>query len=77
MNEKRLFRFSKWVTVLCLVVNVALTVTFAVLLWRGVVLDGMVVAAMYAPTSIELGYNCMISCVEKKGQKNGNSEDYN
>lgn len=77
MSKKKLFRFSKKVTVLCIVANLIITAVFLALLWRGIVLDGMVVAAMYAPFTIELGYNCMISAVEKKrGQDNGNSEDY-
>lgn len=77
MSKKKLFRFSKGVTVLCIAANLLLTIAFVVLLFNGIVLDGMVVAAMYAPFTLELGYNMMISLVEKKGNKNGNSEDCN
>lgn len=70
MSKKKLFRFSKGVTVLCILANLLLTIAFVVLLFNGIMLDGMVVAAMYAPFTLELGYNMMISLVEKKGKKN-------
>jgi len=68
MNERKLFRFSKGVTVFCILANTAITVTLFVLMFRGTVLDGSVVIAIYAPFSIELGYNAMISLIEKKGK---------
>lgn len=66
MNEdKKLLRFSKKIVIFCVVANVLITAAFIVLLYRGVVLDGLVVAAVYAPFTLELGFNCMISVFEK------------
>jgi len=66
----KLFRFSKAVTIFCIVMNTAITIVLAVLMFRSITLDGTVVMAMYAPFSIELGFNAMIAITEKK--KDGN-----
>lgn len=63
---KKLFRFSKAVTIFCIVSNTAITVTLFILLFKGIVLDGTVVMAMYAPFAIELGFNATIAIAKTK-----------
>ena len=73
MSRKKLYRFSKGITIFCIVMLVLLTAKNAVLEFLGLPPDSMLAVAEYAPFGIELGYNMMIKIVEEK--KNGGNDN--
>lgn len=72
MSKKKLFRFSKAVTIFCIVMLFLLTAKNALLEFRGMPPDSMLAVAEYAPFGVELGFNMMIKIYEKK---NGGHEN--
>ena len=73
MSKKKLFRFSKAVTIFCIVMLFLLTAKNAYLELRGTPPDYLLAAAEYAVFSAELAFNMTIKICENK--KNGGHEN--
>lgn len=75
--KKLQIRFSKQITIICIVMDILITVCIFVLLFLGKPVDGMLAAAIYAPFNIELGFNAFIKAAETKHKKTeGGNETY-
>ena len=72
MSRKKLFRFSKAVTIFCIVMLVLLTSKNVYLELRGTPPDYLLAAAEYAVFSAELAFNMTIKICDKK---NGGHEN--
>ena len=70
--ERKIFRFSKFVTIFCIVMLVLLTGKNCYLEIQGTPPDYLLAAAEYAPFGLELGFNAVIKILDKKKGK----EDY-
>ena len=69
VTEKKLFRFSKGITIFCIVMLVILTAKNVFLELRCMPPDYLLAAAEYAPFGLELGFNAVIKILEHKRGK--------